>query len=164
MEKKVIQKPVYETKQVSTKPVDIFVAKDGKEFDTEKGCLAHEERLEKTEKGKSLFTPIKELSDVQEKAILKLCFGANGMLDDIKILVWKVSLEKEQEVFDYLRYMYFNNIYNDCFISFQEGDYVAIASWTEDFNSDRPNYEGKCVSLNTIISELDKLKELIKIK
>jgi hypothetical protein len=162
MEKKVMQKPVIETKEV-IKPVDVFVAKDGKEFDTEAKCLAHEERLEKIEKGKSLFIPMSELTDTQESAILKLCFGAYNTLDDIKILIWKVSPEKEQGVLDYLRYMYFNSVYDNIFNDFKEGEYVVIASWTEDYHTDRPSYEGKCILLNSIISELDKLKELIKV-
>ena len=148
MEKKIIQKPVFQTVKTGEKPKTIYVANDGREFDYEKDCVEWERMIDIIAKGEKELTEIKFEEDAYE-IILRYVFGA---ADSSNVSFWKWTATKDEvklkAVIDYLNMKQKGRkVYPKTF-DFPEGSTVIISSWTESEQTDYPDHYTRAVDVS----------------
>src|SRR5690242_9429129 len=123
MEKRIIKKPIKITTD-SFKDVEVFFAKDGKEFTNENECKNYEHKLELNEKV-DLITEFKhiKLNYSTDQLITRIIEGS-GYITDINIFSWMPSnagnvLKEFEVIADYLRAVYGFKIHDDNFKDFK---------------------------------------------
>lgn len=161
MHSKVIVKTERKTTIVNVDKT-IFVANDNKEFDNEQDCLKYENKLKLIEIGKYQFNELKHITEYQIDSILRLCFGATGSLTDEQLVLWKSTKNKEKlkEAIEYLIASGFNKIYEKDFEELDENKLYFIGSWTEDWFSDRPEYNRQIILNEDLFKSINELQQI----
>ena len=162
--------PVYETTKVQTGTTTIekFFADDGMEFKSERECIEYEERLKLIDESKDQFIEL-GLSQEEEEAILRLCFGAYGSIAYPRLIIWKavsVNDENKTKIWQCLKARGLGAVYTQTFgypdKKFSEGKLVLIASWTVDEHTDYPSYEANSCLLSNVIFKFSTLTDSLK--
>lgn len=160
MEIKIVKREYSERVEVQkTKDVTVYVAKDGTEFSTERSCLSYEHDLQATENGENLFI---NLNQDEMASLIKFCFCGCGTISDENIIGFIVpDNEIEiQKMTDYLVANKFHSIPN--FQNLKSHTIYAIATWIEDYHSDRPDYTGKTILYQEIKDKIKAFSDKIR--
>lgn len=154
MIEKIIKTPKFEEIQVGETEQKIYISDDGREFANPTLCERYENVVKK---GKDHFTEL--LIDYEQlEAILKLCFYAHGLVNDINLILWKSTkdINKIKESIDYLRSIgIYINI--STLQKLKEHKLYAIASWIEDYNSDSSTWEYGIIEYDELKNTINKL-------
>lgn len=143
MEKKIVKKSIKITTD-STQDVEVFIAKDGKEFTNERDCKNHEHYLELTEKVK-LVSGFNEVNFTSEEGLKSLLYSLQiGCGDMSNVFIFSFTptknIKEEFEIIStYLRNRFYKIQLHDGVIEkFKVGEKTFIVYWIEGDNSDYP--------------------------
>lgn len=165
MEKKIIQKPVFQTVKTGEKAKTVYVANDGREFDHEKDCVEWERMIDIIANGEKELTKISfEDEDILE-LISRYAFGAS--FDSSNICFWKWTATKDgvkiKAVIDYLKQLGRREVfYSSKTFDFPEGSTVIISSWVESEHSDYPTHCTEAVQVSAGMDIIETLTRKLK--
>jgi hypothetical protein len=166
MKTKIIEEPVYETKQVVTasREVTLYIAEDGKEFRTKIQCENYESQSKAIAEGQNQFSPVTFATAEREVSVVSLFFGGYGSISDVQMVMWKKRSQDflYKKALDYLWAKGFHKVYDHIFQDIPEGEPVIIASWIEDYNTDYPSYKTSAISRDDFVKKLDDFVNSVK--
>lgn len=160
--------PITELKRVEVghKDVTVYIADDGKEFDTENKCLQYERKLKCISEGEVYVSSLTDTySEVAERDIIRIVFNGCDAISDIKLFKFTYNIDEEiSKIIDY--YLMANNINTNPLDKYKDGDVLIAAYWIEDNDTDYPLFRSGIVNYETAIGRIveftNELKNILK--
>ena len=161
MEKKIENVPVYIHKPIlnGTKEKITYIANDGKVFDDEQKCKHYEAKLKDIEDGQAQFEKLNcdGYYDIITD-IMGWIFEAYDV-SSIKLFKWKATkdLNKQNLAHKYLIAKGCSSFSKSLFDdeTFNEGEEILIASWSEGESGDYPSWYTKSITYKEVIEIIE---------